>query len=34
MTLQTLSLNGTWQFRQQGAEQFHAAQVPGCVHTD
>ena len=34
MTLQTLSLNGAWQFRQQGAEQFHAAQVPGCVHTD
>jgi len=34
MTLQTLSLNGAWQVRQQGAEQFYAAQVPGCVHTD
>ena len=34
MTLQTLSLNGAWLFRQHGAEQFHAAQAPGCVHTD
>src|SRR6476646_4265405 len=34
MSLQNMSLNGAWQFRQQGTEQFHAAQVPGCVHTD
>jgi beta-mannosidase len=32
--MQTLSLNGGWQFRQQGSEEFHPAQVPGCVHTD
>ena len=32
--MQTLSLNGAWQFRRQGAEDFYPAQVPGCVHTD
>ncbi len=32
--MQRLSLNGTWQFRQQGTREFHTAQVPGCVHTD
>jgi len=29
-----LSLNGAWQFRQQGSADFQPAQVPGCVHTD
>ena len=32
--MQTLFLNGAWQFRQQGVDDFHPAQVPGCVHTD
>ncbi len=29
-----LPLNGAWEFRQQGSEESHPAQVPGCVHTD
>src|ERR671926_480327 len=32
--MQSLSLDGAWQFRRQGSEEFHPAQVPGCVHTD
>lgn len=32
--MQNLSLNGVWQFRRQGTNEFHPAQVPGCVHTD
>lgn len=32
--MQTFSLTGAWQFRRQGSEQFHPAQVPGSVHTD
>ncbi len=32
--MQILSLNGPWQFRQRGSAEFHAAHVPGCVHTD
>lgn len=32
--MQTLSLNGEWQFRQQQAAETFPAEVPGCVHTD
>ena len=28
------SLNGNWQFRQHGTEEWLPAVVPGCVHTD
>lgn len=29
-----LPLHDGWRFRRQGSAEFHAAQVPGCVHTD
>ena len=28
------SLDGEWQFRQAGKEEWHPARVPGCVHLD
>jgi beta-mannosidase len=30
----TLSINTGWQFREAGKDAWHAATVPGCVHTD
>ena len=32
--LKQISLNAGWQFSQQGSGKWHAAQVPGTVHTD
>jgi beta-mannosidase len=32
--MQTQTLNGNWLFRQGGTEKWHAAKVPGGVHTD
>src|SRR5690242_10853923 len=30
----TITLDGGWQFREAGKADWHAATVPGCVHTD
>ena len=32
--METLSLNGRWQFKQVNEETWLPATVPGCVHTD
>lgn len=32
--MQTINLNGEWQFRQLGQDAWQPATVPGCVHTD
>src|SRR5215831_3462517 len=31
---QSVPINTGWQFREAGKDQWHAATVPGCVHTD
>ncbi len=33
-SVQRISLNDGWEFRQVGTEKWYPAQVPGCVHTD
>jgi len=30
----TIPINAGWQFREAGKDEWHAATVPGCVHTD
>ncbi len=30
----TIPVNAGWQFREAGKDEWHAATVPGCVHTD
>jgi beta-mannosidase len=32
--LTTVSLNNGWQFSRQGENKWHAAKVPGTIHTD